>query len=518
MKEQTITAATAGTGTDPGDFGSGTEFIAAASEKLNILAEEKGRSLKSCVVTFGCQMNARDSEKLRGVLRSAGFENTDAEEEADFIIYNTCTVRENADNHVYGRLGVLKGYKKRNPDLIVALCGCMMQEEHVVARIKKSFPIVELIFGTHNLAAFPRLLDEVLENRVKQSTANSAALGQGKAVGLRNGGEQKKAVGVPVKAKRARRVIEIAEKTEEIPESLPQIRKYPFKAGVNIMYGCNNFCTYCIVPFVRGRELSRDADDILEEVRRLTDDGAREIMLLGQNVNSYGNGRSGGKSFPELLAEVAEVPGVDRVRFMTSHPKDLSDELVDVIASHSNICRHIHLPVQSGSSRVLKLMNRRYTREHYLERVEKIRAGIPDVSLTTDLIVGFPGETEEDFEETLSLVREVKYDTAFTFLYSKRSGTPAAKMADQIPDDVAHARFDRLLAAVKEEGERMSSRFTGQVVPVLVEEKNREEGLVTGRMSQNLVVHLPGNDSLIGQIVDVRLVESRGFYYFGELV
>lgn len=468
-------------GTDPAEEARERSYIDSAAEKLKNIEHVKGRKLKSCVVTFGCQMNAKDSEKLRGILSAVGFADTQTEEDADFILYNTCTVRENADDHVYGRLGVLKGLKKRNPDLIVGLCGCMMQEEHVVAKIRKSYPIVELIFGTHNLYTFPRLLDEVLSGRSK-------------------------------------RVIELWDGTDRIVENLPQIRKYRFKAGVNIMFGCDNYCTYCIVPYVRGHERSRDAEDILKEVRALVSDGVREVMLLGQNVNSYGKTLPGSISFPELLDRVADVPGIDRVRFMTSHPKDLSDDLIDVIASHDNICRHVHLPVQSGSDRILKLMNRHYTREHYLELVRKLREKVPEVSLTTDLIVGFPGETEEDFEETLSLVREVGYDSAFTFLYSKRTGTPAARREDQVSDDIAHERFDRLLAAVKEEGEKASSRFAGRVMPVLVEEKNRKEGYVTGRTSQNLVVHLAGGESLIGQIVPVRLTDPRGFYYFGEIV
>ena len=523
-----------------------------AHRALIRLEGRKGRPLRSCVVTFGCQMNARDSEKLRGILDTVGFIDTDKEEEADFILYNTCTVRENADQHVYGRLGILTGLKKKNPELIVGLCGCMMQEEHVVKKIRKSYPVVELIFGTHNLFTFPELLARILTEK--------------------------------------RRVIELWEGTDRIVEHLPVKRKYPFKSGVNIMFGCNNFCSYCIVPYVRGRERSREAADILEEVRSLASDGVKEIMLLGQNVNSYGKagkaqargmnsaasgtalletrmtfreagtavpeagasgtaiseagasgtaiseaGASGttiseaGASgttvseadprypaFPELLREVARVPGIERVRFMTSHPKDLSDELIKVIAEEPAICRHIHLPVQSGSTKILAKMNRHYTREDYLELVRKIRAGIPDISLTTDIIVGFPGETEEDFEETLSLVEAVGYDSAFTFLYSKRSGTPAASWENQVPDDVAHARFERLLETVRIGAEKACARFEGRVMDVLVEEENKEPGFVSGRISQNLMVHFRGDPSLIGKMVPVRLTECKGFYYFGE--
>ncbi len=453
------------------------EYIARAGALLRRIGEDEGRRLRACVVTFGCQMNARDSEKLRGILEETGFELTEEEAGADLILYNTCTVRENADLHVYGRLGRLTGLKKKNPDLIVGLCGCMMQEEHVVAKIRKSYPVVDLIFGTHNLFTFPELLFRKLQGD--------------------------------------RRVIELWDGTDEIVENLPVRRKYPFKSGVNIMFGCNNFCSYCIVPYVRGRERSRKPEDILSEVRALSADGVKEIMLLGQNVNSYGKTLEEQVSFASLLREVSGVPGIERVRFMTSHPKDLSDELIRAVAGEPKVCRHIHLPVQSGSSRVLKRMNRHYTREDYLRLTEKIRAAVPDVSLTTDIIVGFPGETEEDFEDTLSLVEEAGFDSAFTFIYSKRTGTPAAGMPDQIPDDVVHRRFDRLLALIKKTGEERTSRFTGRVMNVLVEELNKEPGLVSGRISQNITVHFPGSASDIGRILPVRLDSCKGFYYFG---
>ena len=462
------------------DFGSiQKDYIGKAAERLKVREQKLGRPLRAIVVTFGCQMNAKDSEKLRGILSAVGFEEAASEPEADLILYNTCTVRENADQHVYGRLGIVTALKKKNPDLIVGLCGCMMQEEHVVAKIRKSYPVVNLIFGTHNLFTLPELLYRIL-------------------------GDEK-------------RVTDLWDRTDAIVEDLPQVRKYSFKSGVNIMFGCNNFCSYCIVPYVRGRERSREAEEILKEIRNLAGEGVKEIMLLGQNVNSYGKTLKEPVSFASLLKEAAQVPGIRRVRFMTSHPKDLSPELVDVIADNPVICRHIHLPVQSGSTRVLKEMNRHYTREQYLDLVRLIRDRIPEVSLTTDIIVGFPGETEEDFEDTLSLVREVRFDSAFTFLYSKRTGTPAARMENQIPDDVAHRRFDRLLEAVKEEGEAMSSRFTGRTMDVLVEEQNKVPGFVTGRISQNITVHLPGDPSLIGKIVPVKLLESRGFYYYGEI-
>ena len=426
------------------------------------------------------EMNARDSEKLRGILDTAGFADTDDEDEADLVIYNTCTVRDNADQHVYGRLGHLNSVKRKRPGMIIGLCGCMMQEDHVVAKIKKSYPFVNLMFGTHNLYAFPELLVRTL--------------------------------------KAERRVIEIREKTEVFPESLPVKRKHFFKSGVNIMYGCNNFCSYCIVPYVRGREISRTPEEIIAEVKRLVDDGCIEIMLLGQNVNSYGKTLEKKVTFAELLEEICRIDGLKRLRFMTSHPKDLSDELIEVMARNPKIMRHMHLPVQSGSDMILKKMNRHYDREKYLDTVRKLREAIPDISFTTDIIVGFPGETEDDFEDTLSLVREVGFDSAFTFIYSKRKGTPAAEMENQVPEDVVKRRFKRLLDEVKVTAEERCARFTGRVMDVLVEEENREPGLVTGRIGHNIIVHLPGDSSMIGKIVPVYLKECKGFYYFGEPV
>ncbi len=441
-------------------------------DKIKLLADEwsmqAGRPIVANVTTFGCQMNARDSEKLRGILSKAGFQDTENEDDADIVIYNTCTVRDNANQHVFGRLGHLNGVKRNKKDMIIGLCGCMMQEPHIVEKVKKSYPFVDLIFGTHNLYAFPELLLKVLTDR--------------------------------------KRVIDVRDRTEVFPEHLPVVRKYPFKSGVNIMYGCNNFCTYCIVPYVRGREVSRTPEEILAEVKRLADDG----------VISYGKTLEHPMSFAELLLKVCEVPGIERVRFMTSHPKDLSDELIEAMAKNEKICPHLHLPVQAGSSRLLKRMNRHYDREHYMELVRKLRERMPDISLTTDIIVGFPGETEEDFEETLSLVREVGYDSAFTFIYSKRTGTPAASYPDQVPDKIAHERLTKLLAEVKERAAERCARFTGQTMDVLVEELNREPGLVTGRTPHNIVVHLPGDETMIGKIIPVKLVRCLGFYYIGE--
>ena len=454
-------------------------FLKRARELTAGKERELGRPLTCCVTTFGCQMNARDSEKLLGILKEAGYQETQ-DENADFVIYNTCTVRENANLRVYGRLGVLHGYKKKNPHMKIALCGCMMQEPDVVEKLKKSYPFVDLIFGTHNIFKFAELMVTMLESD--------------------------------------RMIIDIWKDTDQIVEDLPVERKYPFKSGVNIMFGCNNFCSYCIVPYVRGRERSREPEEILKEIRKLVDDGVKEVMLLGQNVNSYGKNLARPVTFAELLREVVKIDGLERVRFMTSHPKDLSDELIQVMAESEKICRHLHLPLQSGSSRILKIMNRKYTKEQYLDLADRIRKAVPDIALTTDIIVGFPGETEEDFRETLDVVRRVRYDSAFTFIYSKRTGTPAAVMEDQIPEDVVKDRFDRLLKEVQTISKEMAERFNGSCQKVLVEEKNSQmEGYVTGRLSNNHVVHFRGPESLIGQIVEVRLDECRGFYYMGSL-
>ena len=456
-------------------------FIEKCRGIVSKMSEELGRPVYYTVVTFGCQMNARDSEKLEGILEAVGYQKTEQEERADFVIYNTCTVRENANQRVYGRLGYLGKQKKKHPHMMIALCGCMMQESHVVEKLKKSYRFVDLIFGTHNIFRFSELLCQAMNSD--------------------------------------RMVVDIWKDTDQIVEDLPVDRKYSFKSGVNIMFGCNNFCSYCIVPYVRGRERSRNPEDILKECRTLAADGVTEVMLLGQNVNSYGKNLNPPVTFASLLSQVEQIPGIKRIRFMTSHPKDLSDELIQVMSQSQKICSHLHLPLQSGSSRILKKMNRRYTKEQYLELVDRIRAAVPDISLTTDIIVGFPGETEEDFQETLDVVRKVRYDSAFTFIYSKRSGTPAAIMEDQVPPEVVKDRFDRLLQLVQEISRQMSSRFTGTVQEVLTEEINGQDpSLVTGRMSNNLLVHFPGDASMIGSYRKVRLDECKGFYYMGTLV
>lgn len=448
-----------------------------------------GRAPRCCIVTFGCQMNARDSEKILGILEAAGYEETDDAEAADFVLFNTCTVRENANEHLYGRLGRLKQSKKADPDKIVAICGCMMQEPDEVAKVQEKYPYVDIIFGTHNLYSLAELLFRLFQNRTDERR----------------------------KKQKERRVVDVRERAEQIVEELPNARKFPFKQGVNISFGCNNFCTYCIVPYVRGRERSRRSEDILAEIKKLAEDGVVEVMLLGQNVNSYGNDNPDELSFPEFLRRVCRVSGIERVRFMTSHPKDLSDELIAVIAEEPKVCRHLHLPMQSGSTRILKAMNRRYTKEGYLSLVEKIRRAVPNLSLTTDIIVGFPGETEEDFQDTLDVVRKARFDSAYTFIYSRRTGTPAADW-EQVPEEIVKDRFARLLAVVDEIAAEEGGRDAGKVMEVLVEEVNESrDGYVSGRLSNNILVHFPGDASLLGRLCRVKLTESKGFYYLGEL-
>lgn len=460
-------------------------YMEKARKQLSAFSAALGRPLTCCINTFGCQMNARDSEKLLGILESIGYKATDSEH-ADFVLYNTCTVRENANQRVYGRLGQLGVYKKKNPHMMIALCGCMMQEPEVVERIKTSYHFVDLIFGTHNIFKLAELVSTCLDTR---------------------------------QGKKHRTVIDIWKDTDKIVEDLPVERKYPFKSGVNIIFGCNNFCSYCIVPYVRGRERSRRPEEILKEVKRLAADGVVEIMLLGQNVNSYGKNLEEPMTFAQLLREVEKIDGIERIRFMTSHPKDLSDELIEVMSQSKKICRHLHLPLQSGSSRILKEMNRRYTKEQYLTLAEKIKAAVPGISLTTDIIVGFPGETEEDFLETMDVVRRVEFDSAFTFIYSKRTGTPAASMENQVPEDVVRERFDRLLNEVQSISAKICGRDVHTVQQVLVEEENdHTPGYMTGRLSNNTVVHFPGDPSMIGTLMDVYLEESKGFYYMARPV
>lgn len=467
--------------TDENEASRQKEYMKKAAAYVAELEAQIGHKPLCCVTTFGCQMNARDSEKLSGILTEIGYKLTESEEDADFVIYNTCTVRDNANQRVYGRLGFLNSMKRKKPHLRIALCGCMMQEPAVIEKIKKSYRFVDLIFGTHNIFKFAELLVTMFENHEM--------------------------------------IIDIWQETDQIVEKLPVNRKYPYKSGINIMFGCNNFCSYCIVPYVRGRERSRDPKEIIREIENLVADGVVEIMLLGQNVNSYGKTLEHPVTFAQLLQEVEQIEGLKRIRFMTSHPKDLSDELIEVMKNSKKICRHLHLPVQAGSDRILKAMNRRYTKAQYLALVEKIKTAMPDISLTTDLIVGFPGETLEDVEETIDIVQKVQYDNAFTFIYSKRTGTPAAAMENQVPEEVVKKGFDKLLKVVQDTAKDRAARLKGSVMEALVEEVNEQDAsLMTGRLSNNMLVHFPADSSLIGQLVMVSLDECHGFYYTGHIV
>lgn len=476
-------------------------FMAKCRQYVKAESERLGRPLTAAVITFGCQMNARDSEKLSGILESIGYLPAE-DENADFVIYNTCTVRDNANQRVYGRLGHINSLKKKNHHMKVALCGCMMQELSVIEKIKKSYRFVDLVFGTHNIYKFAELLAEMFDS--------------GDICGTHSGGQNAS----------HRIIIDIWENTDKIVEDLPVERKYPFKSGINIMFGCDNFCSYCIVPYVRGRERSRSPEDILREISALARDGVAEVMLLGQNVNSYGKTLENPITFAQLLREVEQIEGIERIRFMTSHPKDLSDELIAVMKESKKICRHLHLPLQSGSTRILTAMNRRYTKEQYLALAEKIRREIPDISITTDIIVGFPGEEPADVDETIDVIKKVQYDNAFTFIYSKRTGTPAAAMAEAMtgtPEEnleremMVKEGFDRLLKVVQDTARQRVARLEGQILDALVEEVNEQDSrLLTGRLSNNTIVHFPGDKSLIGRIVPVYLKECHGFYYLGE--
>lgn len=430
------------------------------------------------ITTFGCQMNEHDSEVIDGLLTERGFSSVKERKDASIVIINTCSVRDNADKRFFGTLGQLKKRKESDPSFIVCVCGCMMQQQRVVDTIKAKYPWVDVIFGTNSIHHIPELIEKVAIEKEK--------------------------------------VVDIIENTEEIVEGLPAKRLFDHKALVNIMFGCNNFCTYCIVPYTRGREKSREPEAIVAEVKGLVADGVKEIMLLGQNVNSYdGNGTS----FAELLKMLNDVDGLERIRFMTSNPKDLSDELIEAFAVCDKLCRNLHLPIQSGSNRVLKRMNRKYTREDYLKLIEKLRKTVPDITLSTDIIVGFPGETNEDFEETLSIVKEVEYDSAFTFIYSIRKGTPAEKFEDQIEESEKHRRFDLLVNAVNEISEKKNKAYQDRVEKVLVDGVSKnDKSTLTGRTDGFKLVNFAGKKELIGSIVDVKITDTKTFSLFGEVI
>ncbi len=436
---------------------------------------------KYMIQTYGCQMNEHDSEKIAWMLNGMGYEITDNREECDFIIFNTCAVRKSAEEKVFGQLGELKDLKRRNPNFILAVCGCMMQREDIRKVVMTKYRQVDIIFGTNNIHKLPQLVSRHMES--------------------------------------GKTVVDINEENREIDESIDADRTYSYKAFVNIMYGCNNFCTYCIVPYTRGRERSREPESIIEEIKVLANRGCKEITLLGQNVNSYGKTLEYNYTFSDLLREVNNIEGIERIRFMTSHPKDLSDDLVNSYASLDKLCDHLHLPIQSGSNRILTAMNRKYKREDYLSIIKKVRNVMPNITLTTDIIVGFPGETDEDFEETISLVNEVEFDSAYTFLYSVREGTKAAEMTNQVPDDVKHARFQKLLDTLYPIALRKNEELLNQVVEVLVEDVSKNnENVLNGRTRSGKLVHFPANKDLIGNLVKVRIETVKTFTMEGTIV
>lgn len=445
-------------------------------EEIKVLMS--GRGKKACVTTLGCVQNENDSEKLRGMLIDMGYEICDSVKTADVAIFNTCAVRENAELKVFGFIGALKHIKEQRPDMIVGICGCMIQQKHIVDRIKKTYDHVDLVFGTHSLHKFPELFSKALKSRV----------------------------------------FDIEDVDGYVVEDISQLRSSTITATVSVMYGCNNFCSYCIVPYVRGRERSRKHEDILNEVKCLASNGCKEVTLVGQNVNSYGKD-CGEIDFPDLLKLVAEIDGIERIRFISAHPKDMSDKLIDVIASTPKICNQIHVPFQSGSTKVLKDMNRKYTKEQYLALINRIKTKIPDAALTADLIVGFPTETDEDFEDTMDVITKVRYDMLFTFIYSKRKGTPAAEMEFVNTPENIKRNFDRLVATQAVIVNEINQGLKDKVVKVLVEGKSKtNEEMLTGRTESGKVVNFTGSDETIGKIVDVKITKVATWSLTGEII
>ena len=456
-------------------------FIMELKRELDEYKERTGKTKKHMIVTYGCQMNEHDSETMLALLEDIGYESTEKKEEADIIIINTCLIRENAELKVYGKIGEYKVLKKKNPDLILGICGCMMQKEGPRKIIKEKYKFVDLIFGTHNTYKIPELIYKKKQDK--------------------------------------RMMIDVWDESSYIVEGLPAKRKYNYKAFVNIMYGCNNFCTYCVVPYTRGREKSREVEDIVSEIKELVKEGTKEITLLGQNVNSYGKTLKNKTTFAELLRRVDEIEGLDRVRFMTSHPKDLSDELIEAMKDCDSVCEQIHLPFQAGSNSILKNMNRKYTKEKYIELAEKIKKAIPDITISTDIIVGFPGESYEDFEETLDIMRKIEFDSAFTYLYSVREGTPAANMESQVPEIEKNERFQELLKTLNPISNKKNQRLLGSIQSVLVEDRSKNDSSkLAGRTRGGKMVNFKGDESMIGRIVDVEIIEAKTWSLEGAIV
>ena len=448
-------------------------------DKINLENSLLERKPLAFVETYGCAQNESDSERLKGMLFDMGYDFCDNTQDADLVLYNTCAVRENAELRVFGNIGALKHPKARRPELLVGVLGCMTQQEHIAETIKKKYKHIDMVFGTHSLYRFPEILDE---------------------------------------ARRGAKTFDAENHEGRIFETKSCHRDAPPLAKIPIMYGCNNFCTYCIVPYVRGRERSRDANNILDEVRQVARDGYKEVMLLGQNVNSYGKDLEDGITFAMLLSEVCKIDGIERVRFMTSHPKDISQELIDTMAREKKICKQLHLPIQCGSDRILKKMNRSYDKKTYLDIVRRVREKMPEIVLSTDIIVGFPGETNEDFEETLDILREVEYDLVYSFIYSKRVGTPAAKMEDCLSQDEKHKNFDKMAEIQNEISKKKNDAYLGRVVDVLVEGTSRTNNeYLSGRCEGGKVVNFKGDCSLVGKIVKIKIIDCRTWSLMGEL-
>ncbi len=450
-------------------------------KKINEYNASLSKEPMAYVVTYGCQQNENDSERIRGMLSEAGYGMCDTPDDADVIIFNTCAVREHAELKVYGNLGALKILKRKKPELIIGVCGCMMQQEHVAKKIKQKYTHVDIIFGTHTLYTLPQLMWQVINNH--------------------------------------ERSINLIECDGYIAEDMPIKRDGDVLAYVSIMYGCNNFCSYCIVPYVRGRERSRKKEDIIREIKQIASEGYKEVMLLGQNVNSYGKDLDEEIDFSDLLCEVCKIDGIERIRFMTSHPKDFNEKLIDTIASQKKVCNQLHLPVQAGSNDVLCKMNRRYTSEQYIEKVRAVRKKVPDITLTTDIIVGFPTETNEDFQKTLDLLREVRFDSIYSFIYSKRSGTPAAKLDMALDDEQIHKNFDELLSVQNEISKEINDSYIGKVVEVLIEGKSKtDDNVVSGRTEGGKIVHIEGGEELVAKIVKVKITSAKTWFLRGEIV
>ena len=467
-----------------------TNEVKVQEEYITKLKERnEGKNLKYNILTMGCQLNENDSEKLCGMLEKMGYSKTDSVKEADIALFNTCCVRENAEDKLFGKLGELKRLKEEK-GIIIAIGGCMMQEKHITDKIKESYPFVDIIFGTHTLYKFPEDLYRAIEEK--------------------------------------RKIEDVIDIDGEIYEGLPIKRDSKIKASVTIMNGCNNFCTYCIVPYVRGRERSRNPKDIIDEVKLLAKEGYKEIMLLGQNVNSYLRVEKeknipfceyeGVNSFATLLRAINKIDGIERIRFVSPHPKDFTDDVIDAISDCEKVCKLIHLPLQSGNTKVLKEMNRKYSKEQYLELVDKMKKKIPNLTLSTDIIVGFPGETDEEFEDTLDVVRKVKFEQVYMFIYSRRIGTPGDKMPNQVPEEIKHKRFNKLKELVESQVEENNQRYVGIVQKVLVEGKSKNNNLMlTGRTDSNKVVIFEGSEDLINKIVDLKIVSEHMWYLKGEI-